>query len=78
MKNKSTLPECFDLQLFWNVVVGAKWQIVIPSEVRKKLDLNPGDNLVVTVKHGKAIWLIKSNDVEVFIAMMQDELSRIK
>ena len=50
-------------QVFGNVVVWAKWQIVIPSEVRKILNLNSGDNLVVTVKHDKIIWLIKSSDL---------------
>jgi AbrB family looped-hinge helix DNA binding protein len=71
-------PECLNIQIFWNVVVGAKWQIVIPSEVRKALNLTPGDSLIVTVKHGKAIGLIKSTDVESFVEMMQDEIKNIK
>jgi AbrB family looped-hinge helix DNA binding protein len=78
MKNKSNYSECLDLKLFWNVIVWSKGQIVIPSEVRKMLNLSPGDSMMVTVKHGKAIWLIKSTDLESFIALMQEELDRMK
>lgn len=78
MQINPNCPECSNVQIFGNVVVGAKGQIVIPNEVRKMLDLKPGDNMIVTVKHGKAIWLIKSTDLESFVAMMQEELARIK
>lgn len=78
MQIDSKYPECSNIQIFWNVVVGAKGQIVIPSEVRKMIDLNPGDSMIVTVKHGKAIWLVKSSDLESFVEMMQEELKRIK
>ena len=71
-------PICHNFEVFGNVSVGAKWQIVIPSDVRKQLDIKPGDSLIVTVKHGKAIWLIKSTDLEGFVEMMQEELKRIK
>lgn len=71
-------PICHNVEVFGNVSVGAKWQIVIPSDVRKQLDINPGDSLIVTVKHGKAIWLIKSTDLEGFVEMMQEELKKIK
>lgn len=78
MQIDSNHPECSNIQIFGNVVVGAKGQIVIPNEVRKMIDLNPGDSMIVTVKHGKAIWLIKSTDLESFVSMMQEELARIK
>ncbi|HCY20374.1 TPA: hypothetical protein DIC40_00585 [Patescibacteria group bacterium] len=55
MQIDSNHPECSNIQIFGNVVVGAKGQIVIPNEVRKMIDLNPGDSMIVTVKHGKAI-----------------------
>jgi len=34
--------------------------------------------LIVTAKHGKAIGLIKSDDLEQFISMMQEELEIMK
>jgi len=74
LKNES----CLNLQIFGNVVVWAKWQIVIPNEVRKLLDIKTGDSLIVTTKHGKAIWLIKSDNLEQFVAMMQEELALMK
>ena len=40
--------------------------------------LVPGDSLIVTVKHGKAIGLIKSDELEQFIVMMQEELALMK
>ena len=73
-----TCPTCPNVQIFGNVVVGAKGQIVIPNELRKLMGLNPGDSVIVTVKHGKAIWLIKSTDVVSFVTMMQEELENIK
>lgn len=78
MKIDHDSPVCNDVQIFWNAVVGAKGQIVIPNEVRKLLNLNPGDSMIVTVKHGKAVWLIKSTDLESFVSMMQEELNKIK
>lgn len=78
MKIDPNCPECANIEIFGNVVVGAKWQIVIPSEVRKMINLNPGDSMIVTVKHGKAIWLVKSSDLEAFVEMMQEELKSIK
>lgn len=69
---------CTDLQIFWNVVVWAKGQIVIPNEVRKLLHIQTGDNLMVITKHNKAIWLIKSDDLEEFVSMMQEELALLK
>lgn len=69
---------CSNVQIFGNVVIGAKGQIVIPNEIRKQMDLHPGDSMIVTVKHGKAIWLIKSTDLESFVEIMQDELKKIK
>ena len=39
--------------------LSSKNQIVIPSEVRKKLGLKPGDKLVVTTAFGKVLVLEK-------------------
>lgn len=78
MSKSKVFPDCLNVQIFGNVVVGAKGQIVIPSEVRKQLDLNPWDSMIVIVKHGKALWLIKSTDVESFLATMQEEIKSLK
>jgi len=71
-------PTCNNVQIFGNVIVGAKGQIVIPNEVRKLMDINPWDSLIVTTKHGKVIWLIKSDQLEAFVAMIKEELETFK
>jgi AbrB family looped-hinge helix DNA binding protein len=37
------------------VVVSAKYQIVIPKEIRKKLSLSPGQRLAVTEQDGRIV-----------------------
>lgn len=78
MNKKIPQQSCADVQIFGNVTVWAKWQIVIPNEVRKLIWVHSGDTLMVMVKHGKAIWLIKSDEFEQFVSMMQEELEILK
>ncbi|MDD2917098.1 MAG: AbrB/MazE/SpoVT family DNA-binding domain-containing protein [Candidatus Gracilibacteria bacterium] len=67
--------EC-GVRMFGSVTVGTKGQVVIPKEVRETLDINPGDALVVVTKHGKAIGMIKADDMEVFMEYMQREMEK--
>jgi AbrB family looped-hinge helix DNA binding protein len=69
---------CIGVKMYGSVVVGTKGQIVIPSEVRKALDIGPGDSLVVVTKHGKAIGLVKTNDLEEFMEYMRQEMDSFK
>gem|GEM_PF-2990463 len=48
--------------------------MVIPKEVREELDIQEGDKLMVMVKHGMAIGLIKSDNVPEFLSYMKKEL----
>jgi AbrB family looped-hinge helix DNA binding protein len=57
-----------------SVTVGTKGQVVIPKEIRETLDINPGDTLIVLTKHGKAIGLIKADDMPAFMEYMQYEM----
>ena len=68
-------PEC-DVKMFWSVTVGTKWQVVIPKEVRETLNINPGDTLMVLTKHGKAIGMIKADDMPAFMEYMQAEMKK--
>ncbi len=47
---------------------------MIPKEIREDLDINPGDTLMVLTKHGKAIGMIKADDMPAFMAYMQAEM----
>ncbi len=74
---KSTF-DCSWIQIFWNVTVWSKGQIVIPNEVRKIMDIKPGDSLISITKHAKVMGFIKSDQLEEFVALMQEELEILK
>lgn len=44
--------------------VGEKGQIVIPKEVRKMFDINPGDSIIVLCDIEKGIALLKADEIE--------------
>lgn len=66
-------PSC-DVKMYGSVTVGTKGQVVIPKEIRETLDINPGDTLIVLTKHGKAIGMIKADDMPAFMEYMQSEI----
>jgi AbrB family looped-hinge helix DNA binding protein len=66
------------MKMHGSVTVGSKWQIVIPSDVRKLLTIEPGDTLFAISKHGKAIAFIKTEDIEEFMHYMQQEMDTIR
>ncbi len=44
--------------------VGEKGQIVIPKEVRKIFNINPGDSIIVLCDKEKGVALVKSDVIE--------------
>jgi AbrB family looped-hinge helix DNA binding protein len=62
------------MKMYTTVTVGTKWQVVIPQEVRERLNIRPWDSLMVVTKHGKAIGMIKTDDMAEFMAYMQNEI----
>ena len=42
--------------------------------MREELGIETGDSLIVVVKHGKAIGMIKSDDLDEFMQFMQREM----
>ena len=44
--------------------VGEKGQIVIPKEIRKMFDINPGDCVVVLADKDRGIAVLKSDEIE--------------
>lgn len=65
-----------DMKMYGSVTVGTKWQVVIPKEVRDTLGIEPGDILMVLTKQGKAIGMIKADDMPAFMAYMQAEIGK--
>jgi len=66
------------IKMHSTVTVWTKWQIVIPNELRKELNINPWDTLFTFSKHNKAIALIKTEDMEDFLSFLQREVNLIK
>lgn len=72
----SEMTQKCDVKMYGSVTVGTKGQVVIPKDVREDLDINPGDTLVVVTKHGKAIGMVKTDDMEVFMEYMKKEMRK--
>ena len=62
-------------KLYGTTTVGVRGQVVIPAEARKDLNLQPGDQLVVMGKFGKALGLIKTSEMESFVKVIMQNLS---
>lgn len=52
-----------EMRLHGTTLVGPKWQIVIPKEVREMFNISPWDTLTLVTKENKAIVLIKNQDI---------------
>jgi AbrB family looped-hinge helix DNA binding protein len=54
-------------KLYGSALVGLRGQVVIPAQARKDMDLKPGDRVVVVGGLGKALGLMKSQDLEILM-----------
>ena len=54
--------------------VWPKWQIVIPKEIRDKLNINTWDNMVVLLKDDKYIWLVKNDQIWELMKFINNEI----
>ena len=52
----------------WTTKVGAKGQIVIPSEARKIFDINPGDTLLILGDEQQGLAIVKKSLMQKFAA----------
>ena len=58
--------------------VGEKGQIVIPIEVRKMFNIEPGDSVIVLADKEKGIALVKSESIEEFTNGVLDKIDKNK
>ena len=70
---KQVSPADFEVRMHGSVTVGAKWQVVIPKDVRDMLDINEGDTLLTITKYGRFVGFVKSEDVKSFIELLKKE-----
>lgn len=54
-------------KIYGMTTVNSKWQVVIPSEVRSKLNINSGDQFVVVAHDEFWFLLLKADTLEDFI-----------
>jgi len=57
------LKKIINLKVVGTTSMWTRGQIVIPKEIRDKLNLEPGDNMVVLMKNNKYIWLVKNDNI---------------
>jgi AbrB family looped-hinge helix DNA binding protein len=62
-------------KLYGTTTMGVRGQVVIPADARKDLSLNPGDQLMVMGKFGKALGLIKTDEMESFVKVIMENLA---
>ena len=75
MKNKMSLEDHF----FGSATVGERGQIVIPSEARKRCNINPGDKvLVIGHPSGNGVVICKIDDMREVFSSMLAEIEKIE
>jgi AbrB family looped-hinge helix DNA binding protein len=68
-----------DKKLYGTATVGTKGQVVIPSEAREILGIEPGDRLyVVGSKQGKWVGLIQEEQLRTIIEQLSDNIELYK
>lgn len=67
--------ENYWVEILSSVKIWSKWQIVIPSNIRKSIWLKPWDNLIIWTKYDKLVWIIKPSDMQEFTSKMDEEIN---
>ncbi len=67
-------------EFFGSATVGERGQIVIPADARQKLDIRPGDKLMIFSNlHGmRSLSVMKAEQVTGFVSRAMAKLSRIE
>lgn len=63
-------------KLYGTTKVGARGQVVIPALARKELGLKVGESLLVIGKHGKALGLVRAEDMEEMLIMLMSKITQ--
>lgn len=72
-KERQEMAQKWGVKMHTTVTVGTKWQVVIPQEVREMLNINHGDTLMVVTKHGKAVGMVKMDDIDELMEYIKKE-----
>ena len=63
-------------KLYGTTKIGARGQVVIPAQARKDLGLKAGESLLVIGKHGKALGLVRAQDMEEMLRMLMSKITQ--
>lgn len=63
-----------NIKLFWIVSLWSKWQIVIPKDIRNKLNVDTWWTLAIFLKDDKYIWLVKNEDMWEIMEYINSEI----
>lgn len=68
-----------DKKLYGTATVGTKGQVVIPSDAREELHINPGDRLYVVGSVEKSwVGFIKEDQLRELVAQITDNIENYK
>lgn len=73
-------PECsFEDCFFGSATVGERGQVVIPSEARKRLSIQPGDKLLVMAHpNNNGLVMFKIEEMREFLSGLLEGISRVE
>lgn len=66
------------IKLFWTTTIWPKWQLVIPKEIRDKLNINTWDSMTIILKDDKFIWILKNEDITELLEFVKNEWIKLE
>lgn len=61
-----------EIKLYGTTTIWAKWQIVIPKDIRDKLNLKAWDSMTILMKNDKFIGLVRNQDIRELMEYVKD------
>jgi len=69
--------EC-KIKLYGTTTIWPKWQLVIPKEIRNKLNINSWDSMTIILKDDKFIGIIKNEDIKELFEYIKNEWVKLE
>ena len=67
--------EKFIIDERWEISIWTKYQFVIPADIRKQLEINPWDNLIILWVSERWLWLIKNDNIDFLLNYLNKTLN---